>query len=262
MLLAIDVGNTSTTMGVFDGQILKYNWVFSTNPDRTADEIGILFISLFHHINEDMKSVRDVIICSVVPPVMNSLMAAVKKYFHVNPIIVGPGTKTGINIKYENPREVGADKIVNAVSAVKLYGAPVIIVDFGTATTFCAVNRNRDYMGGVICPGIMISAEALFEKASKLPRVEIINPPGVIGKNTVASIQSGLFFGYIGQVEYIVGKMKEEMREDNVKVVATGGLARLIASQCRCVDEINTLLTLEGLKEIYYLNIKDRYMHA
>ncbi|AGC69622.1 type III pantothenate kinase CoaX [Thermoclostridium stercorarium subsp. stercorarium DSM 8532] len=256
MLLAIDVGNTNTTIGLFEGHSLKYHWFFSTDVNKTADEIGILFISLFQHINEDIRSVKDVIICSVVPPVMNSLIGAVRKYMQRNPIIVGPGTKTGINIRYENPRDVGADKIVNAVSAVRLYGAPVIVVDFGTATTFCAINGNRDYLGGVICPGIMISAEALFEKASKLPRVEIANPLGVIGRNTVASIQSGLFYGYIGQVEYIVAKIKEEMKEDNIKVVATGGLARLIASQCRCVDEINTLLTLEGLREIYYLNAR------
>jgi len=256
LLLTIDVGNTNTTVGLFVGHKLRRNWIFSTDPHRTSDEIGILFLSLFQHINEDIRSVRDVIICSVVPPVMISLVTAVKKYIQKNPIIVGPGIKTGINIRYENPREVGADKIVNAVSAVKLYGAPVIIVDFGTATTFCAVNSNRDYLGGVICPGIMISSEALFAKASKLPRVEIAEPSNVIGKNTIASIQSGLFFGYIGQVEYIVGKIKEEMKEDNIKVVATGGLSRLIASQCRCVDEIDTLLTLEGLKEIYYLNVK------
>lgn len=256
MLLAIDVGNTNTTLGLFVGRNLKYHWVFSTDPNKTSDELGILFLSLFQHIKEDIQSVEDVIVCSVVPPAMNSLTAAVKKYIQKNPIIVGPGIKTGINIRYENPREVGADKIVNAVSAVKLYGAPVIVVDFGTATTFCAINSNRDYLGGVICPGIMISAEALFAKASKLPRVEIAEPSDVIGKNNITSIQSGLFFGYVGQVEYIVKKIKNEMKEDNIKVVATGGLARLIASQCRCVDEINTLLTLEGLKEIYYLNIK------
>lgn len=256
MLLAIDVGNTNTTIGLFFRHSLKFSWVISTDPNRTSDEIGILFLSLFQQAKEDIHSVRDVIISSVVPPVMNSLTGAVKKYIQKEPIIVGPGIKTGINIKYENPREVGADKIVNAVGAVKLYGAPVIIVDFGTATTFCAVNSNRDYLGGVICPGIRISAEALFEKASKLPRVEIAEPSNVIGKNTVASIQAGLFYGYIGQVEYLVEKIKNEMKEDNIKVVATGGLAKLIASRCRCVDEINRMLTLEGLKEVYYLNEK------
>lgn len=257
MLLAIDVGNTNTTIGLFNGRTLKYNWFISTDPHKTSDEIGILFLSLFQYTNEDIRSVKDVIICSVVPPVMHSLINAVKKYIRKNPIIVGPGIKTGINIKYENPREVGSDKIVNAVSAVKLYGAPVIIVDFGTATTFCAINSNKDYLGGVICPGIKISAEALFAKASKLTRVEIVEPSTVIGKNIVSSMQSGLFFGYIGQVEYLVGKIKSEMKEDNIKVVATGGLARLMASQCHCVDEVNRLLTLEGLNEIYHLNTKN-----
>lgn len=256
MLLAIDVGNTSTTLGLFVGRNLKYNWVISTDPNKTSDEIGILFLSLFQHAKEDIRSVKDVIICSVVPPVMHSLLIAVKKYINKEPIVVGPGIKTGINIRYESPREVGADKIVNAVSAVRLYGAPVIIVDFGTATTFCAISGNKDYLGGVICPGINISSEALFTRASKLPRVEIAQPSEVIGKNTVTSMQSGLFFGYIGQVEYLVEKIKKEMKEENIKVVATGGLAKLIASKCRCVDEINRLLTLEGLKEIYYLNTK------
>lgn len=256
LLLAIDVGNTSTTLGLFVGRNLKYNWVISTDPNKTSDEIGILFLSLFQHAKEDIRSVKDVIICSVVPPVMHSLLIAVKKYINKEPIVVGPGIKTGINIRYESPREVGADKIVNAVSAVRLYGAPVIIVDFGTATTFCAISGNKDYLGGVICPGINISSEALFTRASKLPRVEIAQPSEVIGKNTVTSMQSGLFFGYIGQVEYLVEKIKKEMKEENIKVVATGGLAKLIASKCRCVDEINRLLTLEGLKEIYYLNTK------
>lgn len=256
MLLAIDVGNTSTTLGLFVGRNLKYNWVISTDPNKTSDEIGILFLSLFQHAKEDIRSVKDVIICSVVPPVMHSLLIAVKKYINKEPIVVGPGIKTGINIRYESPREVGADKIVNAVSAVRLYGAPVIIVDFGTATTFCAISGNKDYLGGVICPGINISSEALFTRASKLPRVEIAQPSEVIGKNTVTSMQLGLFFGYIGQVEYLVEKIKKEMKEENIKVVATGGLAKLIASKCRCVDEINRLLTLEGLKEIYYLNTK------
>ncbi len=256
MLLAVDVGNTSTIIGLFSGKTLKYHWRISTDPERTSDEIGMLFLSLFQYTGEDIQLVKDVIICSVVPPVMHSLINAIIKYVKKEPVQVGPGTKTGINIKYENPREVGADKIVNAVGALKLYGGPVIIVDFGTATTFCAVNANSDYLGGIICPGIKISAEALFEKASKLPRVEIIEPQRIIGRNTVSSIQAGLFYGYIGQVEYLVKKTKEEMREDNVKVVATGGFARLMATKCLCIDEVNRMLTMEGLKEVYYMNVK------
>lgn len=254
LLLAIDVGNTNTSIGIFHGDTLKHNWSISTESYKTTDEIGMLLLSMFQYANEEIKLVNGVIICSVVPPLMHTLTSAVKKYIRKNPIVVGPGVKTGINIKYDNPREVGADKIVNAVSAIKLYGAPVIIVDFGTATTFCAVNSNKDYLGGVICPGIKISAEALFAKASKLPRVEIIEPTGVIGKNTVTSIQSGLFFGFLGQVEYIVEKIINEMKEDNITVVATGGFAGIMQPYCRCVDEVNSLLTLEGLKEIYYLN--------
>lgn len=256
MLLAIDVGNTNISLGLFDGNILKHHWRVSTDREKTSDEIGILFLSLFQYAGEDIRKVKDVILCSVVPPVMHSLINAIIRYIGKEPIQVGPGIKTGINIKYENPREVGADKIVNAVGALSLYGGPVIIVDFGTATTFCAVNRNRDYLGGVICPGIKISAEALFEKASKLPRVELLEPQKVIGRNVVTSMQSGMYYGYVGQVEYLVQKIKGEVKEDNIKVIATGGLAKLMASQCHCVDEVNRMLTLEGLREIYHMNNK------
>ncbi len=256
MLLAVDVGNSYITLGLFSGKDLKFQWRISTNRERTSDETGMLFHSLFQNAGEDIRSVKDVIICSVVPPVMHSLVNAILKYVGKGPIQVGPGIKTGINIKYENPREVGADKIVNAVGALKLYGGPVIIVDFGTATTFCAVSGKSDYLGGVICPGIKISAEALFQKAAKLPRVELLEPARVIGRNSVASMQSGMFYGYVGQVEYLVQKIKMEMREEDIKVVATGGLARLIASQCHCVDKVNRELTLRGLKEIYDMNAK------
>ncbi len=254
MLLAIDIGNTNTTLGIFIDDELKHHWRISTSDQRTSDEIGIMLLSLFHHANEDFKLIKDVIICTVVPTITHSLVNAVKKYFDMDPVLVGPGTKTGINIKYENPREVGADKIVNAVAALKLYGGSLIIVDFGTATTFCAINRNRDYLGGVICPGVKISAEALFEKASKLPRVELLEPKMVIGRTTVTSMQSGMFYGYVGQVEYIVAEVEKEMREENIKVIATGDLATLIASRCHCVDHVNRLLTMYGLKEIYNMN--------
>lgn len=255
MLLTIDVGNTNTTLGLFDGNVLKHHWRIATDREKTSDEIGILFLSLFQYAGEEIGKVQDVIICSVVPPVMHSLINAIIKYLGKDPIQVGPGIKTGINIRYENPREVGADKIVNAVGTLHLYGGPAIIVDFGTATTFCAVSRDRDYLGGVICPGIKISAEALFEKASKLPRIELGEPHRVIGRNVVSSMQSGLFYGFVGQAEYLVQKIKKEMKEENIKVVATGGLAKWIASQCRCVDEVNRMLTLEGLKEIYRMNV-------
>jgi type III pantothenate kinase len=185
---------------------------------------------------------------------MYSLEHAIRKYIRVEPIIVGPGIKTGINISYENPREVGADRIVNAVASLHIYGGPLIIVDFGTATTFCAVSKTGDYLGGVICPGIKISAEALFQRAAKLPRIELVKPKSVIGRNTVSSMQSGMIYGFAGQVDYIVRHMKEEMGQEGIKVVATGGLARLIAAESKMIDEVNGHLTLEGLRIIYEKN--------
>ncbi|MGI6084598.1 MAG: type III pantothenate kinase [Acetivibrionales bacterium] len=254
MLLAIDVGNTSSAIGVYRGNTLVGNWRVSTARERTSDETGMLLVSLLHHAGIRPLDIKDAIMCSVVPPAMHSVINAVKKYFGINPILVGPGMKTGINVKYENPREVGTDKIVNAVGALKLYGGPVIIVDFGTATTFCAISSKGDYLGGIICPGIRISAEALFEKASMLPRIEIAKPKHIIGRTTVNSMQSGLIYGFVGQTDYIVSLMKKEMPEDNAKVVATGGMAHLIASESTMIDEVNTLLTLEGLKTVYQMN--------
>ncbi|MCX7773205.1 MAG: type III pantothenate kinase [Clostridia bacterium] len=254
MLLVIDVGNTNIAIGVYRGRELIGNWRMSTVRERTSDETGMFLISILNHARIKPEDIKDVMICSVVPPAMHSIINAIKKYFNKNPIQVEPGIKTGINIKYENPREVGADKIVNAVGALKLYGGPIIIVDFGTATTFCAVNSRRDYLGGIICPGIKISAEALFEKASKLPRIEIAKPRHIIGRTAVSSMQSGIIYGFVGQVDHIVTLMKQEMAEENIKVVATGGMAKLIASESATIQEVNALLTLEGLKVIYDMN--------
>jgi len=254
MLLAIDVGNTISAIGVYQGDTLLGNWNVSTTRERTSDETGMLMISILQYAGINPSLIDGAIICSVVPPALHSVINAIKKYFGIDPLVVGPGVKTGINIKYENPREVGTDKIVNAVGALKLYGGPVIIVDFGTATTFCAVNRKGDYLGGIICPGIKISAEALFNKASMLPRIEITKPKHIIGRTTVNSMQSGILYGFVGQTDYIVSLMKKEMKEDNIRVVATGGMANLIASESTMIDEVNTLLTLEGLKVIYQLN--------
>jgi type III pantothenate kinase len=253
MLLVVDVGNTNIVLGVYENEKLLVDWRLSTAVPRTADEYGISVINLFEKTDIDFRSVEAVIISSVVPTIMYSLEHMIRKYFKVEPLIVGPGVKNGINIKYDNPKEVGADRIVNAVAAHEIYKCSLIIIDFGTATKFCAVGKNGDYFGGAICPGIKTSIDALFEKAAKLPRIELIKPPTVICKNTVQNMQSGIIYGSVGQVDYIVGKMKKEMLslgEDEPFVVATGGLANLIASESKEINKVNPYLTLEGLRII------------
>jgi type III pantothenate kinase len=257
MILVLDVGNTNIVLGVYKNREFLVEWRLSTDVLRTADEYGIQVMNLFLQSNLKLNDIGGAIISSVVPNIMYSLEHMVKKYFKLKPIVVGPGIKTGINIKYDNPREVGADRIVNAVAAYELYRRSLIIIDFGTATTFCAISKKGDYLGGTICPGIKISSEALFQKAAKLPRVELIKPPTTICKNTISSMQSGIVYGYIGQVEYIVSKMKNEMvsiGEDEPFVVATGGLAKLISEESKQVDIIVPFLTLEGLRIIYEKN--------
>jgi len=254
VILVMDVGNTNIVLGAYDGKKLLNHWRMGTNREKTADEYGMFMMSLFSNDKIDINNIEAVIIASVVPPIMYTLEHAIRKYLKKDPIIVGPGIKTGINIKYENPREVGADRIVNAVAAIELYGGPVIVVDFGTATTFCAINSKSDYLGGVICPGIKVSLEALFQKAAKLPRIDLVKPETVIGRTTIGNMQSGIIYGYTGQVDYIVKRMKKEIKEDNIKVIATGGLARLISSESETIDEVNGHLTLEGLRIIYEKN--------
>lgn len=259
MILLIDVGNTNVVLGVYDNenQRLIGDWRLATDSKKTSDEYGIEVMQLFAHKHFKVSDIKGVILSSVVPNVVYTLEHMIRKFFDRNPIIVGPGIKTGINIKYDNPKEVGADRIVNAVAAHDLYKRPVIIIDFGTATTFCAVNKNGDYLGGAICPGVKISSDALFERAAKLPRVELAKPETIICKNTVSSMQAGIVFGYIGQVQYIVNKMKKEMVEMGTEepyVIATGGLARLIYEETECIDKIAPLLTLEGLIRIYEKN--------
>ena len=255
MILVIDVGNTQISIGVYDGRKLINNWRMGTDREKTSDEFGMFVLSLLRNENLEVGCIKAVIMASVVPPIMYSLEHAIKKYFKMEPMIIGPGIKTGINIRYENPKEVGADKIVNAVAALELYGGPLIIVDFGTATTFCAINSKSEYLGGVISPGIKVSAEALFQKTAKLPRIDLVKPEYVIGKNNVTSMQSGIIYGYIGQVDYIVKRMKKEMNEGMVKVIATGGLSRIIASESETIEYVNGLLTLEGLRIIYEKNM-------
>lgn len=256
MLLVIDVGNTNIVFGLFRGKELVFDWRIATVKYRTSDEYGMLFEQFFRYNGISAADIDDVIMSTVVPTLMHTLPATTMRYFNKDPIIIGPGVKTGMNIRYDNPKEVGSDRIVNAVAAYEKYGGPLIILDFGTANTFCFVNKEGDYLGGVITPGINISAEALFLRTAKLPKVELIKPDRIIGKNTVTSIQSGMVYGYIGMIDYIIEKMMQEMEVEhkNVTVVATGGFSQLIASESKYVKIIDKMLTLDGLRIIYERN--------
>ena len=257
MILLVDVGNTNIVIGVYKDNDYIAGWRISTDSKKTSDEYGIQMIQLFNQNDLNPKEVKGIIISSVVPNIMHSLENMMKKSFNIDPIVVGPGVKTGINIKYDNPKEVGADRIVNAVAAHEIYRRDVIIIDFGTATTYCAVTEGGNYLGGCICPGVRISSDALFERAAKLPRVELELPKSIICKNTVSSMQAGILYGYIGQVEYIVNKIKSEMVEmglENPYVIETGGLANLIARSTDVIDKVDSSLTLEGLRIIYDKN--------
>lgn len=254
MIFVLDVGNTNIVLGVYDGDQLKYHWRIGTNRQSTEDEYGMVVKQLFSYEGLSTKDINGIIISSVVPPIMYALEKMCKKYFSIPPMVIGPGIKTGLNIKSDNPKEVGADRIVNAVAAIEKYGAPLIIVDFGTATTYCYINEEKQYLGGAIAPGIGISTEALYTRASKLPRIEIVKPKEIIGKNTVSAMQSGILYGYVGQVEGIVNRMKDQSKE-NPKVIATGGLAPLIADESTVIDTVDPFLTLVGLKMIYEKNL-------
>lgn len=259
MLLAFDVGNTNIVLGVFRDSNLIQNWRLETDTNKSADEYGMIINQLFSYENLSINEVEDVIVSTVVPSVLYTLQHLAMKYFKRRLIVIGPGIKTGIIIKYDNPKQVGADRIVNAVAAYAKYGGPLVLVDFGTATTFCAVTENSEYLGGTIAPGIKIASDALFEKTSKLPKVELERPGKVICRNTIESMQSGLVYGHMGMVDFIIKKMKKELQECSPTgkepiVVATGGLANLINSGIDSIDYVDKLLTLEGLEMIYRKN--------
>lgn len=255
MLLVFDVGNTNIVLGVYEGKNLIRYWRINTELHKTSDEYGVLIKNLFDASGLPLSSINNIIISSVVPAVMHSLENFCKKYCQITPLIVGPGIKTGLNIKYYDPKTVGADRIVNAVAAISKYKTPLIIIDFGTATTYCAISSNGDYLGGAISPGVKVSSEALFQKASKLPRVELIKPEHAICKDTVSSMQAGIIYGYAGQVEKIVGLMKKELGDENTTVIATGGLAKLICSETDVIDVVDPNLSLEGLRLIFEKNM-------
>ncbi|WP_342563725.1 type III pantothenate kinase [Paenibacillus sp. FSL R7-0345] len=254
MMLAVDIGNTNIVLGIYRKRELLHHFRLSTARQSTVDEYGVLIHNLFQMSNMSFKDVEGVIISSVVPPLVQVIVEMCVKYIGKDPLLVGPGIKTGLNLRYENPREVGADRIVNAVAAIEQYKCPLVVVDFGTATTFDCIDAGANYLGGAIVPGLGISTEALYQRASKLPRIELEKPKKVIGRNTVHAMQAGIIFGYAGQVEGIVRRIKQEMNAPVLKVIATGGLATLIAGETDCIDEVNPMLTLEGLRIIYDRN--------
>ena len=253
MLLAVDIGNTNITFGVFAGEELRATWRMATNVNQMADEYAALLLNLVHHQGLDASDIKEIALCSVVPPLLATFEELFERYFHTSPLVIGPGIKTGVRIRQDNPREVGADRIANAAAAHHLYGGPVIIADLGTATTFDVVSKEGDHIGGVIATGIGTAAEALYTRAAALPRIELVCPKKAIGTNTIAAMQSGIIFGYVGLIEGIVARIQKELGEKAL-VVATGGYAELIARETEVIDQVNPDITLVGLRLIYQMN--------
>ncbi len=258
MLLAVDVGNTNITMGVFQGNELAGTFRITTGISRTSDEYGITIREILTQNGIDQDKIDDAIVASVVPNVMHSLVSGIIKYFDINPVIIEAGIKTGIKVITENPRQIGADRIVDAAGAFELYGGPVLVLDFGTATTYDLIDKEGAFISGVTAPGIRISAKALWEDTAKLPEIEIRKPDSILAKETISSMQAGLMYGQIGQTEYIVRHMIEESGYGQVKVVATGGLGNIIAKETKCIDIYNANLTLEGMLAIYKKQNRDK----
>lgn len=253
MILTMDAGNTNIKTALFDGDQMVRYWRISTNRTMTSDEYGMLICNLFHHNGLEVSSVEGIVISSVVPTINYTLEHMCLTYFAQTPMFVAPGVKTGIHIKYENPRELGSDRIANAVACYEIYGGPCIFIDFGTATGFGVVSEKGEFLGGAICPGLKVTADALVERTAKLPRFELIKPPSVIGKTTVANLQSGILYGHVGLVNYLIHRMKAELGRD-CRVVATGGMAVLVKDDAPEIDVLDGLLTLKGLRLIYEKN--------
>ncbi len=255
MLLTIDIGNTNITLGLYQNETLGPRWRIATAHERMPDEFGLQFLGFLAHVGVSPADLEGICLASVVPPLTDKIVEACRRYLEHDPLVVEAGVRTGVRIRYEDPRAVGADRVADAVAVQHLYGGPACVVDFGTATTFDAISAEGDYLGGAIAPGIGIAAEALFRRAAKLPRVELRRPPSAIGRNTVHAMQSGLLFGYVGLVEGMVARFRAELGPE-MKVIATGGLAERIAQETQVIDIINPWLTLDGLRIIWGLNKK------
>jgi type III pantothenate kinase len=253
MLLTIDIGNTNITFGLYEGETLGPRWRIRTIPEKMADEYGVLMVQLFNHDGYQVEAIHGVAVASVVPPLTPVFRDACETYVGKSPLVVDAGVRTGVRIRYDNPRDVGADRVVDAAAVQALYGVPACVVDFGTATTFDAVSADGDYLGGAIAPGIGIAAQALFERTAKLPRVELTRPPAAVGRNTPHSIQSGLLYGYVGLVEGMVARFRAELGPD-MKVIATGGLAPVVAAETDVIQFVDPWLTLAGLRIIWEMN--------